>query len=86
MQTRPIVPCLWFDDQAEEAARFYTQTLPDGRITATARYPESTDNPSGKPRGSVMTVELEVAGQRFTALNGGPQPTPPRLGRTPSRG
>jgi predicted 3-demethylubiquinone-9 3-methyltransferase (glyoxalase superfamily) len=68
----PIVPCLWFDDQAEAAARFYIDTFPAGRITAVSHYPESSDNPSGKPRGSVLTVELEVAGQRFTALNGGP--------------
>ena len=68
----PIVPCLWFDDQAEEAARFYIETFRDGRILATSHYPESSDNPSGKPRGSVLTVEFEIAGQRFTALNGGP--------------
>lgn len=72
MSSRPIVPCLWFDDQAEEAAAFYTKTFPGGRVAAVSRYPESFDNPAGKPRGSVMTVELEVAGQRFTALNGGP--------------
>jgi predicted 3-demethylubiquinone-9 3-methyltransferase (glyoxalase superfamily) len=67
-----IVPCLWLDDRAEQAASFYTETFPRGRVTATSRYPESIDNPSGKPRGSVLTVEFEVAGQRFTALNGGP--------------
>jgi predicted 3-demethylubiquinone-9 3-methyltransferase (glyoxalase superfamily) len=70
---RAIVPCLWFDDQAEEAARFYTRTFGDGRVLATSHYPESVGNPSGKPRGSVLTVEFEVLGQRFTALNGGPQ-------------
>lgn len=68
-----IVPCLWMNDQAEQAARFYAETFPEGRITAVSRYPESSDNPSGKPRGSVLTVEFEVAGQRFTALNGGTQ-------------
>ena len=73
MTKQSIVPCLWFDDQADQAAKFYTQILPKGRITATSHYPESKDNPSGKPRGSVLTVEFEVAGQRFTALNGGPQ-------------
>jgi predicted 3-demethylubiquinone-9 3-methyltransferase (glyoxalase superfamily) len=67
-----IVPCLWFDDQAEEAARFYTRTFGDGRVLATSHYPQSLDNPSGKPRGSVLTVEFEVLGRRFTALNGGP--------------
>jgi predicted 3-demethylubiquinone-9 3-methyltransferase (glyoxalase superfamily) len=72
MKTSPIVPCLWFDDQAQQAASFYTKTFPAGRVTSVSHYPESTDNPSGKPRGSVLTVEFEVAGQRFTALNGGP--------------
>jgi predicted 3-demethylubiquinone-9 3-methyltransferase (glyoxalase superfamily) len=72
MPHKPIVPCLWFDDQAQEAASFYTRTLPTGRVTAVSRYPESFDNPAGKSRGSVMTVEFEVAGQPFTALNGGP--------------
>jgi predicted 3-demethylubiquinone-9 3-methyltransferase (glyoxalase superfamily) len=67
-----IVPCLWFDNQAEEAARFYTRTFGDGQVLATSHYPESFDNPSGKPRGSVLTVEFEVLGRRFTALNGGP--------------
>jgi predicted 3-demethylubiquinone-9 3-methyltransferase (glyoxalase superfamily) len=67
-----IVPCLWFDDQAEEAARFYTRTFGDGRVLATSHYPESLDNPSGKPRGSVLAVDFEVLGRRFTALNGGP--------------
>ncbi|HSR53074.1 MAG TPA: VOC family protein [Acidobacteriota bacterium] len=72
MSDARIAPCLWFDDQAEEAARFYTQTFPEGRIRGLAKFPESFDNPSGKPPGSVMTVDFEVAGQRFTALNGGP--------------
>ena len=70
--TSRIVPCLWFDDQAEPAAAFYARTFPGGRITATSRYPETADNPAGKPRGSVLTVAFEVDGQRFTALNGGP--------------
>lgn len=73
MKKRPIVPCLWLDDQAEQAARFYTQTFPAGRVLSVSHYPESADNPAGKPRGSVLTVEFEAAGQRFTALNGGPQ-------------
>lgn len=73
MSNHTIVPCLWLDDQAEQAASFYTKTFPDGRVTAVSHYPESFDNPGGKPRGSVLTVDFEVAGQRFTALNGGPQ-------------
>lgn len=73
---RPIVPCIWFDDQAEQAAAFYVKTFGDrepGRISAVSHYPESSDNPGHKPRGSVLTVDFEVRGQRFTALNGGPQ-------------
>lgn len=73
MKNPNIVPCLWFDDQAEQAARFYAETFPGGRITATSRYPQSGDNPSGKPPSSVLTVELEAGGLHFTALNGGPQ-------------
>lgn len=72
MSHSPIVPCIWLDDQAEQAAAFYVQTFPNGRITAKSHYPQSLDNPSGKPRGSLLTVELEVAEQRFTVLNGGP--------------
>ncbi|WP_428261087.1 VOC family protein [Haliangium sp.] len=73
MKTSAIVPCLWLDDQAERLAAFYTELFPHGRITAVSRYPTSFDNPGGKPRGSVLTVEFEIAGQRFTALNGGTQ-------------
>jgi predicted 3-demethylubiquinone-9 3-methyltransferase (glyoxalase superfamily) len=72
MITHPIVPCVWLDGQAEQAAAFYGRTFPGGRITAISRYPESSDNPGGRARGSVLTVELEVAGHRFTLLNGGP--------------
>ena len=61
MTTRPIVPCIWLDHQAEQAAAFYVEAFPGGHITATSRYPESSDNPSGRPRGSVLTVEIEVA-------------------------
>ncbi len=75
MSLSPIVPCLWFDDQAEQAASFYTSVFPGGRITAVSRYPETLDNPGGKPRGSVLTVEFELKGQSFTALNGGPMLT-----------
>jgi predicted 3-demethylubiquinone-9 3-methyltransferase (glyoxalase superfamily) len=69
-----IIPCIWLDDAAEAAAAFYVEAFGTsrGRVVATSRYPESGTNPSGKPPGSVLTVEFEVAGQRFTALNGGP--------------
>lgn len=72
MARRFITPCLWFDDRAEEAAAFYVKTFPEGRITGTSRYPAEGPNPSGRPPGSVLTVAFEIAGQAFTALNGGP--------------
>jgi predicted 3-demethylubiquinone-9 3-methyltransferase (glyoxalase superfamily) len=64
-----IVPCLWFDSNGEDAARFYTGIFPDSRITDISRYSEAAN---GKPAGSVLTVAFELAGQPFTALNGGP--------------
>jgi predicted 3-demethylubiquinone-9 3-methyltransferase (glyoxalase superfamily) len=67
-----IIPCLWFDDQAEDAARFYTAIFKDSKITAVARYPEVGQEIHGKPAGSVMTVAFDLGGQSFTALNGGP--------------
>jgi len=72
MTSHQIVPCIWLDGQAEQAAAFYLRTFPGGRVTSTSRYPESSDNPGGLPRGSVLTVELELAGRPFTLLNGGP--------------
>jgi predicted 3-demethylubiquinone-9 3-methyltransferase (glyoxalase superfamily) len=71
-----IIPCIWLDDQAEQAAALYAKTFAGGRVVATSRYPETSDNPSRRPRGSVLTVEFEIAGRRFTALNGGPIFTP----------
>lgn len=65
-------PCLWFDDQAEAAARFYTSVFPDSRILRVLRYGEAGYEVHGRPAGSVMTVVFELAGQPFTALNGGP--------------
>jgi predicted 3-demethylubiquinone-9 3-methyltransferase (glyoxalase superfamily) len=67
-----IVPCLWFDDQAEEAARFYTSIFPKSRIGDITRYGREGFEIHGRPEGSVMTVEFELDGQTFTALNGGP--------------
>ena len=67
-----ITPCLWFDSQGEDAARFYTGIFPRSRIVAIARYPKAGQEIHGRPEGSVMTVEFELAGQPFTALNGGP--------------
>ena len=70
--TQRISPCLWFDDQAEDAARFYTGIFPDSRITNVSRYPEAGQEVHGRAAGSVMTVVFELDGQTFTALNGGP--------------
>ena len=64
-----ITPCLWFDGQAEEAAAFYTSIFPDSRIERVNRSPGET--PSG-PEGSVLTVDFNLAGEPFIALNGGP--------------
>lgn len=64
-----ITPCLWFDTESEEAAAFYTSIFEDSRIVEVGRY-----NDAGpRPAGSVMVVAFEINGQRFTALNGGPQ-------------
>jgi len=67
-----ITPFLWFDDQAEEAARFYVSIFKDSRITSVVRYDDAAAKASGRPKGSVMTVAFELDGQPFTALNGGP--------------
>ena len=64
-----IVPNLWFDTQAEQAAQFYVSVFPDSRIISTNRYPEGAPGPAG----GVMTVEFELLGQRFVGINGGPQ-------------
>ena len=67
-------PCLWLKDQAEQAAAFYIETF-GGRLITRTLYPQSFDNDAGQPRGSVMGVEFEIAGRRFTAVNGGPMRT-----------
>ncbi|MFB3883146.1 MAG: VOC family protein [Armatimonadota bacterium] len=68
-----ITPCLWFDGQAEEAAGFYTSIFSNSQILRVARYGEEGAKVSGKPKGSVMTVEFVLDGQEFLALNGGPE-------------
>jgi predicted 3-demethylubiquinone-9 3-methyltransferase (glyoxalase superfamily) len=68
-----IAPCLWFDTQAEEAANFYISIFENSRIVRVLRYVEAGQEIHGMQAGSVMTVEFELDGQRFTALNGGPQ-------------
>jgi len=67
-----ITPCLWFDDQAEQAVEFYTAIFRNSRIVEVARYGEAGREIHGKPAGTVMTVAFELEGQAFTALNGGP--------------
>ena len=67
-----ISPFLWFDHQAEAAARFYTAIFKNSKIVALSRYPEAGQEVHGQPAGSVMTVAFELDGQSFTALNGGP--------------
>jgi predicted 3-demethylubiquinone-9 3-methyltransferase (glyoxalase superfamily) len=64
-----IVPNLWFDTEAEEAAEFYCSVFPDSRIISMARYPDSVSDKAGQ----VMVVEFELNGHRFTGINGGPQ-------------
>lgn len=64
-----IVPNLWFDTEAEEAASFYVSVFDDGRIVSVSHYTEA----GPRPAGTVMTVEFELMGQRFVGINGGPQ-------------
>lgn len=68
-----VTPCLWFDTQAEEAANFYCSVFKNARIGKISRFPNAGQEIHGKPAGSVMTVEFEIDGQPFVALNGGPQ-------------
>ena len=67
-----IAPCLWFDHQAEEAARFYASVFKNSKIVNITRYGKAGYEIHKRPAGSVMTVEFELDGQRFTGLNGGP--------------
>jgi predicted 3-demethylubiquinone-9 3-methyltransferase (glyoxalase superfamily) len=64
-----ITPCLWFDTEGEEAAKLYTSVFPNSRIVEIARYGEA----GPRPAGTVMTVIFELDGQKFMALNGGPE-------------
>jgi predicted 3-demethylubiquinone-9 3-methyltransferase (glyoxalase superfamily) len=71
--THKITPCLWFDTEAEEAANFYVSVFKGSKIRSVNRYGKGGQEVHGKPPGSVMAVEFEIEGQRFVALNGGPQ-------------
>jgi predicted 3-demethylubiquinone-9 3-methyltransferase (glyoxalase superfamily) len=70
-----ITPFLWFDGTAEDAAKFYTSIFKDSKISRILRYGEEVAkvSESGQPVGSVLTIEFEIEGQKFVALNGGPQ-------------
>jgi predicted 3-demethylubiquinone-9 3-methyltransferase (glyoxalase superfamily) len=70
-----ITPFLWFDGQAEEAAKFYASVFKNSKIGRILRYDEEVTkvSESGQPPGAVLTIEFEIEGQRFVALNGGPQ-------------
>jgi predicted 3-demethylubiquinone-9 3-methyltransferase (glyoxalase superfamily) len=73
LNKQKITPCLWFDDQGEDAANFYVSIFNDARITNVSRYGEAGKEVHGKKPGTAMTVAFELEGQPFTALNGGPQ-------------
>jgi predicted 3-demethylubiquinone-9 3-methyltransferase (glyoxalase superfamily) len=68
-----ITPFLWFDNQAEEAANFYTSIFKNSKIGKILRYDEASAKAAGGAVGSVLTIEFEIEGEKFTALNGGPQ-------------
>lgn len=67
-----IAPCLWFAGEAEEAARFYTGIFPNSKIGTISRYGKAGFETHGQKEGTALTVQFELAGQNFTALNGGP--------------
>lgn len=69
---KKITPFLWFNNEAEEAAKFYTSIFKNSKITHIARYTESGSKAAHQPKDSVMTVAFEINGQNFTAINGGP--------------
>jgi predicted 3-demethylubiquinone-9 3-methyltransferase (glyoxalase superfamily) len=69
----PITPCLWFNTEAEEAAKFYVSIFENSKINTITYYSGEGQEIHGKKPGSVLTVEFEINGQKFTALNGGPQ-------------
>jgi predicted 3-demethylubiquinone-9 3-methyltransferase (glyoxalase superfamily) len=73
ISARKIVPCLWFDKEAEPAAEHYVAIFENSRILSTTRYGKAGNDIHGKDAGSVMTVDFELEGQKFVALNGGPQ-------------
>jgi predicted 3-demethylubiquinone-9 3-methyltransferase (glyoxalase superfamily) len=67
-----IIPCLWFDNQAEDAANFYTSVFKNSKIESISRYGKEGFEIHGQKEGTVLTVVFTINGQSFTALNGGP--------------
>lgn len=67
-----LTPCLWFDDKAEEAAKFYVSIFKNSKLGHITHYGEAGSKVSGRPKGSVMTVTFKIEDQEFVALNGGP--------------
>ena len=72
LMTNKIVPCLWYDSEAEEAAKLYVSVFNNSRILSVSRYGKEGFDIHGRPAGSVMTAEFELEGRKFVALNGGP--------------
>jgi predicted 3-demethylubiquinone-9 3-methyltransferase (glyoxalase superfamily) len=72
MTIRGITSCLWYDSQAEEAAKFYCSVFKNSKLGTVTRYGKEGFEIHGRPAGSVMTVDFELEGARFVALNGGP--------------
>ncbi len=70
---RKIAPCLWFNGEAEQAVAFYTSVFPNSKVRKFSHYTEAGREIHQRPPGSVLTVEFELDGEPFTALNGGPQ-------------
>src|SRR6185503_1285793 len=70
--SKKITPCLWFDKEAEDAAKFYTSIFKNSRIKSVSRYGKEGFETHGMKAGTVMTVEFELDGQSFVGLNGGP--------------
>jgi predicted 3-demethylubiquinone-9 3-methyltransferase (glyoxalase superfamily) len=72
MEKQKITPCLWFDKEAEDAAKFYVSIFKDSSINNISRYPKEGQEVHGQKEGTVMTVDFTLNGQPFIALNGGP--------------
>jgi predicted 3-demethylubiquinone-9 3-methyltransferase (glyoxalase superfamily) len=73
MKNQSITPCLWFDTQAEDAAKFYVSIFPNSKIRTVSRYGKEGFEVHGQPAGTAMVASFELNGQPFTALNGGPK-------------